>query len=171
MKSSVAYYFLMKISVGLLIVGFVYFLITVSANPQYTDEGGHLWTTEEKVKTFGMLCVFLGAMGYLAWNFGIVDCDPKGIEVRKNGKKKIVEWSDVSSVNQMPFCTPPVYRIAFSNGDSAVYVIVFSLMVISVGFWSWDGTGFKDYVQSQIDFKPSPNSEQDASLNSRLRRS
>lgn len=151
MKSSVSYYFLIKIGCAVLICFLIRALLVALFSSDAAQDQVPEWTTMEKIESWVILPGALFVFGYCAWNFGVVDCRHNEIEVRKNRRRRVIGWNQVSSIYQMPFCTPPVYRIAFKNGDSPVFVIVFSWRLLSIGFWSWDFTGFRNYVQLQID--------------------
>ncbi len=151
-KSSIFYYYLIKIGFPICFVIILWQFTEVALSPDYVDSHGNSIPSDVRTAYLFILPMILFFLGWLGWHFGYVDCQINEIRLQRNGKIKVMPWSEVSSIIQIPLCTPPVYRIAFTNNESAVYCSLFSLFVLSVGFWSWDFTDFKEYVSMQIEY-------------------
>jgi len=146
MKSSVFSYYLIKIGFGLLLLLLLVAIGVAMVDPEFDSEV----TRSEKHQMIACVLILPPLLGYVIWRCGVVDCRSDVMELRRNGKTTMLEWAEVASIKQMPFCTPPLYRIAFRNGEPPVFVMMHSWVVATVGFWSWDFTGFSDYVKERI---------------------
>ncbi len=102
------------------------------------------------ISHFMLISVICALFAYIAYRFSVVKVRNDGLEVYRNGRSKIKDWRNVKKITQIPFCTPPIYRLSFNNSEPPVYVCVFSWITISVGFWSWDLTDFRDNVEFRI---------------------
>ncbi len=147
-KSSWLYYALFKI-MGVMLVGSLLFLVFELTDLE-PDAFRHAKIDE---LIFGVLFVplFLALIAYIAWRFAVVSAYADRLEIHRNGKTTAKQWSDVQGIAQVPFCTPPVYRIRFRDGEPPAFVCVFSWVTASIGFWSWDFTDFSDNIELFIE--------------------
>jgi hypothetical protein len=96
--------------------------------------------------------LFAVALGWVIWRqFAIIEFSETGLQLRRSGRTTSLSWAEVANVNQVPFCTPPVYRIAFKNGELPAYCMFYSFIVATIGVWSWDFRGFVKYARSHIE--------------------
>jgi len=71
------------------------------------------------------------------------------VDVFRRGVSFSVPWSDVLGVEQIPCCTPPIYRLAFRSHDPVYFSL--SLLALYVVVWSWDFTGFLSFARRRIE--------------------
>ena len=128
MKSSVFYYYLIKVGFGLLLVLLLVAIGVAMADPEFERQV----TRSEKYQMIASVLILAPMLGYVMWRCGVVDCRYEVIELKRNGKTTLLEWADVASIKQMPFCTPPLYRIAFRNEVTPVFVMMHTWAVASV---------------------------------------
>ncbi|MEO0509424.1 MAG: hypothetical protein AAF065_06165 [Verrucomicrobiota bacterium] len=145
-ESSWLYYFVFKTLGGLALGGALLVLALISI---YGTEP--FFEGEESTIELVAVAIMMTAVIYMTCHFSVVKADSKGLHIHKNGKKKKKEWNEVKAIHQMPFCTPPVYRISFYGKEKSSYVSVFSWASLTVGFWSWDFTDFKENIEYMIE--------------------
>lgn len=146
MKSSSLYYYLLKLFSVFVVVFLVCVLIaSLTGVGNFGDFIGR-----DRVMASAYSIFLIPVFCILFWRLGVVDCDLERVEIRRNGRLSEVPWKNVSSINQLPFCAPPIYRIGFSCDEPPVYVMLFTWTLASIGFWSWDFSGFVPFVRSQI---------------------
>jgi hypothetical protein len=150
MKSSTLYYYFLKL-VALMLFAFPLVLAWAATSGKLDDGSGAPPPPSLLAQAVAASLLALG-LGWVIWRqFAIIECSGTGLKLRRNGRTTAHTWGQVASVSQVPFCTPPVYRITFSNGELPAYCIFFSFVVATVGIWSWDFRGFVKYAQSHID--------------------
>ena len=146
MTSSTLYYYFLKLA-ALMLFAFPFVIGWAAASGQLADESGGTAPLIE----VAVVCLVAPVLGWLIWRqFAIVECSAEGLQVRRNGRSTSFGWHEVASVKQVPFCTPPVYRICFKTDEPPAYCIFFSFIVVTIGFWSWDFSGFLSYARSNI---------------------
>ena len=102
-----------------------------------------------------VICIRLARIEY-SWS---------GLTAFRNGKKTDYRWSEVSRVLKVPFWTPPIYRVSFTNGDPPIYFGM-SWWTISIGFWSWDFSGFQNFANTMIEAEKKKQKDVNQSLDS-----
>lgn len=88
-------------------------------------------------------------LGFAGWRAAYVKIHTPHLEVLCNGKRCEVPWAEVAGISTLPFTTPPMYWIKFYGRPGAL-VIPWSWFVLSIGFWAWDFTKFKDNLEVRI---------------------
>ena len=148
MKSSTAYYYLIKLFSLLLLGGLP--LISVGLAAGLVEPTGPPLSVEDAAliaPAFALLC----ALAWVTWrNISVVDFSSEEIAVFRDGKRTRHSWMEVERLHQVPFCTPPIYRIIFRSGERPAYFAFYSLFVVSIGVWSWDSSGFRDYAYAHL---------------------
>ena len=150
MKSSTVYYYFLKL-VSLFLFAFPFILLWGLLSGRFAAESSKPLDAMFYVQMALSGCLALG-LGYLLWrNFAVVEFSDLGIKVSRNGSDESASWADVAKVHQIPFCTPPFYRLTFRDGRRPAYFCFFSFIVASVGFWSWDFRGFMSYARPRLE--------------------
>jgi hypothetical protein len=147
-KSSLGHCYLIKFLPVLALGGAVAVavIVAIHGTDYFTDGEGYPSLAE-----MIFVAVFLLAVIHIGFYFAVVEARDEGLDLRRNGKTKLKEWKNVKAIRQISFCTPPVYRISFNDGESPAFVSVYSFFTLSVGVWSWDFTDFKQQIQSRIE--------------------
>ncbi len=148
METSRLYYYLLKVAgiSSVMLSGYV--IITSAFFPGEIRSAEPLSTGERFYFAISLsaLCLFITFGG---WRSAYVRIQPKHLEVVRNGKRLEVPWAEVSGISKLPFTSPPMYWIKFYDRPS-VAVIPWSWIVISVGFWAWDFSPFRDNLEVRI---------------------
>ena len=147
MKSSTLYYYFMK-TVALVLLAFPFLLLYESVN-------GHLVNADRSSILFvlWMLAAVVSSplLAWVIWRqFAIIEFSNDIVEVYRRGRRSSFSWAELAAIRQLPCCTPPVYRITFRTGAPPAYCMFHSLVVASVGFWSWDFSGFMAYARPRL---------------------
>lgn len=82
--------------------------------------------------------------------FGVVDLDNHGIVLERKSDKREKEWKDVLSVFKLPFCSPPIYRMSFKDGEKPIYFIFGSFFILTTPIYSYDFTGFLKFAEKRL---------------------
>ena len=139
--SSTVYYFMFKYF-PLFFAIFSLVAIVIPYISGVKDESGNTLSFAYLFENAGM-SIFLFII-YIIWKDkpAKVDMNDNFIVVKRAKENISVKWEEVDSIIQIPFCTPPLYRMSFKHTHKPVYFAFRSFFVLSIGFWSFDFTGF-----------------------------
>jgi len=150
MKSSTVYYYFLKL-VSLLLFAVPFIISWGLLSGRFAAESPKPLDVTFYVQ-MAVACFLAVSLGYLLWrNFAVVEFSDFELKVSRSGSDESFSWSDVAKIHQIPFCTPPFYRLTFKDGRRPAYFCFFSFIVASVGFWSWDFRGFMSYARSRLE--------------------
>lgn len=157
MRSSNFYYYFAKLAAILWLLLALVFGFMVASGA--VEEGAGSRSPALLIAQLVTLSLLAIALAWVALRqLAIVECSGRGVRIFRNGRESRLPWSGVADVMQVPFSTPPVYRISFKTEKAPAYCVFFSWAVVSIGFWSWDFQGFVDYARSQIEKHDRPRS-------------
>jgi hypothetical protein len=148
MESSRVYYYWLKAAGICFLAVCFYAPITAVFFPGEIHSEAPLSTGERvfiatALPALGLLVSFVG------WRAAHVKIQSRHLEVSRNGKRLEVPWAEVAGITKLPFTTPPIYWIKFHD-LSGVAVIARSWIVLSIGFWSWDFSKFRESLEVRI---------------------
>ena len=150
MKNSTAYYYFLKL-VALLLFAFPFIVAWRLGSGSFAAESPKLLDATFYVR-MALACFLAVSLGYLLWrNLAVVEFSDLWLKVSRNGSNESFCWSDVAKIHQIPFCTPPFYRLTFKDGRRPAYFCFFSFIVASVVVWSWDFRGFMSYARPRLE--------------------
>ena len=123
MESNKTYYFLFKyvfLIIGLLI------MIGPLISYLYPDS---VEINGESGSADSFTVIVMGLLGILAiivffaiqGNFAIVELKNHTITIKQNGEERIVNWLDVTSISQIQFIQPPLYKLKTKDSEDTIW--------------------------------------------------
>ena len=151
-RSSAFYYYLLRaaaIAMGLMALLLLHaFLWPQSA---IVDSGGQHVTAADL-----SVLVVIGVLIWFAFRrLAIVSFDNEGVSVQRGSTTNRIAWREVRSASKIWFTAPPVYRLAFDNGEPPAYFAMRMFVFFSVDVEDapigWDRSGIVKYARAQIE--------------------
>ncbi len=120
-ESSIGLYWVLRIVLLPIPILLAYFLWLLFFDPNSLNESGQLISSSQLwlPKIIGF--IILIEMVVICIRLARIEYSWSGLTAFRNGKKTHYRWSEVSRVLKVPFWTPPIYRVSFTNGDPPIY--------------------------------------------------
>ncbi len=148
-EGSISLYWVLRVFFFSLLLLLVYEVYQTLASLFQSDDLDQLSNIENLWDNGFFLILLIALLIRLNLRLARIQYGWGGLVALRNGKKKRYKWHEVKSVFKLPFMTPPLYRIAFRDGDPPIYFSM-SWWAGSIGIWSWDFTGFYHFAKAWI---------------------
>lgn len=147
-RSSALGYWFLKLVGAMAFIGGLVFLHGVILPDHTVVEG---LDRETRDRDWPSLITMVGMMFFIAYysNFRFSEIEYGDKKICILGSNEEYEWNEIKRVIKIPFCTPPIYRMSFKKSRKPIYLIM-SMSNISIGFYSWDFTGFYKLAKDKI---------------------
>jgi hypothetical protein len=148
-ESSTLFYYVMKYVFLFVAIFIPFILILLYYFPNYVD--GSKQISENMVLKF--IAISIGSLVlHILWKNkpAIIEINDKNIYVKRGKEEFNEEWQNVNEVFKIPFTSPPIYRMSFTNNRNPVYFAFRTWFYATIVFWSWDFTGFLEYANEKI---------------------
>lgn len=139
-SSFVGFWFFKLIGVLFSVLGFMLLHGLIFPEQSFINGLDRTMRDNEWLSLSTMLLFTVFIAYYTLFRLAEIEYNENGIKELKSNESS--DWGQIKSVIKIPFCTPPIYRISFAKDGRSIFAIMSISKIISVGFYSWDLTGF-----------------------------